>query len=240
MRLLAALVALLVGTALAFPAVAQDAPRTITLEGVGEVRAQPDTAFVTSGVTTQGATAREALDANTAAMNELMSALTGAGIEARDIQTSGFSVNPNYVYTDARDANGYTLPPKINGYTVANMVTVRVRDIASLGGVLDQAVTVGANTINGVSFAVDDPRVIQDEARKRAFADAERKAKLYAGEAGLDLDRIRTIGEMQDYGQPQPYLMRAEAAMSADAAPVPVAAGEMSYTIRVSVTWDID
>src|SRR5690606_34926876 len=102
------------------------------------------TAIVNSGVTTQGATAREALDANTAAMTQLIETLKAAGIEARDIQTSNFSVQPNYVYSDARDANGYSLPPKIDGYTVSNSVTVRVRNLPALGAVLDQSVSVGA------------------------------------------------------------------------------------------------
>ena len=130
---------------------------TISIEGRGEVAAAPDMAMVTSGVTTQGATARAALDANTAAMAELISALKGTGIEARDIQTSGFSVNPNYVYSEDRDANGYTLPPKINGYQVSNTVTVKVRQLDQLGTILDQSVTIGANTVNGVSFSVADP-----------------------------------------------------------------------------------
>src|SRR5690606_7397850 len=123
-----------------------------------------DMATIMSGVTTQGATAREALDANTAAMSELIAALKDAGIEARDIQTSGFSVNPNYVYSDARDELGYSMPPKINGYQVANSVTVVVRDLADLGSILDQSVTVGANTVNGVSFSVADPSELLNEA----------------------------------------------------------------------------
>src|SRR5690606_21510231 len=139
-------------------------------EGRGEVVAAPDTALINSGVTTQGATAREALDANTAAMAELIGTLKEAGIEARDIQTSGFSVTPNSVYSDARDANGYTLPPKIVGYQVFNSVSVRVRDLPSLGTVLDRAVTVGANTINGGAFSVADPSRLYDEARRQAFA----------------------------------------------------------------------
>ncbi len=110
-------------------------------------------------------------------MAELIATLKDAGIEARDIQTSGFSVNPNYVYTDARDANGYQLPPKINGYQVFNTVNVRVRELAKLGALLDKAVTVGSNTLNGVSFAVADPSQLYDEARKLAFADARRKAE---------------------------------------------------------------
>ena len=234
----AALIPLLLATALsAAPAFAQDSG-TISISGLGEVVAAPDTAFITSGVTTQGATAREALDANTKAMAELIETLKAAGIEARDIQTSGFSVNPNYVYSDARDANGYQLPPKINGYQVYNTVNVRVREMAKLGSVLDKAVTVGANTINGVSFAVADPSPLYDEARKMAFSDARRKAELYATAAGEDLGELRNISESQGYSQPQPYMMRAVA--DAAAAPVPIEGGELTFQINVQVTWDFE
>jgi uncharacterized protein len=238
MRLIAALVLV---TALAFPAMAQDVPKAgaINIEGHGEVTAAPDTAFVTSGVTSQGATAREALDANTAAMAELIATLKAAGIEARDIQTSGFAVSPNYVYTDERDANGYTLPPKVNGYIVSNSVSVRVRKLDSLGQVIDQAVTVGANTINGVTFAVADPSTLYDAARKAAFADARKKAELYIGEAGVELGDIIAISEAQSYGQPQPMMMRSQVADMASA-PVPVEVGELTFAINVTVSWALD
>ena len=234
MRVLAALAPLaLLATAL--PAYAGE----ITIQGRGEVRASPDMATIMSGVTTQGATAREALDANTAAMSELLTALKDAGIEARDIQTSGFSVNPNYVYSDARDELGYSLPPRINGYQVANSVTVVVRDLADLGSILDQSVTVGANTVNGVSFSVADPSELLNEARKAAFADARAKAELYADVAGATLGSLESINETQDYGSPQPYAMyaRAEIQSSAD---VPVEAGELTFAITVDVAWDLD
>jgi uncharacterized protein YggE len=237
----AAFIPFMLATALsAAPALAQESSMngTISISGLGEVSAAPDTAFVTSGVTTQGATAREALDANTKAMTELLETLKAAGIEARDIQTSGFSVSPNYVYTDARDANGYQLPPKINGYQVYNTVNVRVRELSTLGSVLDKAVTVGANTINGVSFSVADPSKLYDEARKLAFADAKKKAELYATAAGEELGDLRNINESQGYSQPpQPYVMRAEVA--ADKA-VPVEGGELSFQINVQVTWDFE
>jgi uncharacterized protein YggE len=240
MRLAALLIPLAFSTALAFPAMAQDSrgPGTIAVEGRGEVTASPDTAYINSGVTTQGATAREALDANSAAMTQLMETLKAAGIEARDIQTSGFSVQPNYVYTDARDANGYTLPPKINGYQVFNTVTVRVRALDQLGTILDQSVSVGANTINGITFDVADPSKLYDEARAKAFADALAKARLYADTARVDLESIRSISEVQTYGAPQPYMMR-EAAMASDAS-VPIATGELTFSINVQVTWAID
>lgn len=247
MRSLTALFPLALCTALAFPAIGQDSAvpgtaltGTILIEGHGEVVAAPDTAYITSGVTSQGATAREALDANTRAMNELIATLKAAGIEPRDIQTSGFSVNPNYVYSDERDASGYTLPPRINGYQVYNTVTVRVRDLPSLGAVLDKAVTVGANTINGISFSVADPSDLYDAARRKAFADARAKAELYAEVAGLELESIRSISETQTYIQPpQPYMMET---MARDAAssPVPVEGGELTFSINVSVAWAID
>jgi len=212
---------------------------TIAIEGRGEVRAAPDMATINSGVTTQGATAREALDANTAAMSELIAALKESGIEARDIQTSGFSVNPNYVYSDARDELGYSMPPKINGYQVSNSVTVVVRDLEELGSILDRSVTVGANIVNGVSFSVADPSELLDEARKLAFDNARDKAELYADAADVELGDLEQISERQDFNAPQPYPMYARAEM-ADAAPVPVEAGEMSFAITVNVTWDLN
>lgn len=210
---------------------------SISIEGRGQVRAAPDMATVTSGVTTQGATAKEALDANSTAMAALIDALKTSGIEARDIQTSGFSVNPNYVYSEERDAQGYNLPPKINGYQVANSVSVIVRDLEKLGTILDQSVTVGANTVNGVEFAVADPSELLNQARKAAFNDARSKAELYADASGTKLGDIESISERQDYAAPVAYAM-AERAVAA--APTPVEAGELSFAITVSVEWDLD
>lgn len=238
MRISSALLPFAMMAAMSAPAFAADAG-LITIEGRGEISAAPDTAYVTSGVTSQGATAREALDANTKAMNELITTLKAAGIDARDIQTSGFSVNPNYVYSDARDANGYTLPPKIMGYQVFNTVNVRVRALGDLGNVLDKAVTVGANTINGVSFAVADPSKLYDEARKAAFADAKAKAELYADAADAELGGIKSITESQSYNAPQPYMMKAQNMDIAAAAPVPIESGELSFTINVQVAWSL-
>jgi uncharacterized protein YggE len=234
MRRFAAFVPFVLLASLSLPAYAG----TITIEGRGEVMATPDMAQINSGVTTQGATAREALDANTAAMADLIAELKAAGIEPRDIQTSGFSVNPNYVYTDERDANGYSLPPKINGYQVSNTVTVTVRKLDTLGSILDKSVTVGANTINGVSFSVADPSELYDEARKAAFADARAKAELYATAAGSTLEDILSISEGQTFNDPQPYPMYARADMAASA-PVPVQAGELAFAINVSVQWEL-
>lgn len=235
MRRFAALVPFAFAATLAAPAYAG----SISIEGRGEVTASPDMAHISSGVTSQGATAREALDSNSAAMTELLDALKAAGIEARDIQTSNFTVTPNYVYSDARDESGYSLPPKIDGYQVSNTVTVIVRELDELGAILDQSVTVGANTINGITFAVADPSALYDEARKAAFADAREKAELYATAAGGTLSEIESISESQGFNSPQPvamYAVRAEAA----AADVPVEGGELTFSINVNVQWELE
>ena len=234
MRHRAALVPLALFAGMALPAYAG----TIAIDGRGEVAAAPDMAMISSGVTTQGNTAREALDANTAAMSDLITTLKEFGIEPRDIQTSSFSVNPNYVYSDERDANGYSRPPKIDGYQVSNSVTVAVRDLDTLGTILDKSVSVGANTVNGVTFSVADPADLYNKARKAAFADARAKAELYAQAADGTLDTIISISETQGFNEPRPYPMYARAEM-ADAAKVPVEGGELSFAINVSVQWEL-
>jgi uncharacterized protein YggE len=237
MRILAALIPLTLATALSSPVFAAG---SMQITGHGEIMAVPDTAFVTSGVTSQGATAKEALDANNADMKKLIDTLKAAGIDSIDIQTSGFSVSPNYVYSDARDANGYQLPPKVVGYTVYNGVTVVVRDLASLGAVLDQAVTVGANQISGVSFSVDDPKELYNEARKAAFGDAREKAELYAEASGVELGALSLVSEVTGYNQPpQPIMYKAEAA-AMDRGIVPVEVGQLTFSIDVNVSWDLE
>jgi uncharacterized protein YggE len=238
MRLLSLLIPLTLATALSTPVFAAG---SMQITGHGEIMAAPDTAYVTSGVTSQGTTAKEALDANTADMSKLIETLKAAGIESADIQTSGFSVSPNYVYSDSRDANGYQLPPKIVGYTVSNGVTVHIRDLAALGAVLDQAVTVGANTNSGITFAVEDPTELYNEARKAAFADAKSKADLYADAAGVELGALALISEQTGYNNPpQPYMFKAEAAMASDRGIVPVEVGQLTFTIDVNVNWDLE
>jgi uncharacterized protein len=239
MRQLLPVLVFALAVAMGVPAHAADpAPTpTISIQGRGQIVSAPDTASVTLGVTTAGKTAREALDANTRAMTSLISALQAARIEAKDIQTSGFSVNPQYVYPD-RDASGNTPPPRITGYTVSNGVDVKVRQLTALGAILDQVVSAGGNTINGVSFSVEDPAKLLEEARKAAFADAEAKARTYADAAGVGLGPVLSIAEgAQDDSGPRPYLLKTMAAPAAAA--VPVQPGELTFDVNVSVVWSL-
>jgi uncharacterized protein YggE len=227
-----------VAAALAAPALADSLPPpSVAVNGRGEVATSPDTAFVNAGVTTTAATARDALNANTKSMGDLIATLKAAGIDANDIQTSGFSVNPQYVYPD-KDADGNTPPPRITGYQVQNGVNVEVRKLGDLGGILDKIVTVGANTINGVSFSVSDTSKLLQEARKAAFADAKSKAQTYADAADVSLGKVISIAEDQTQeAAPQHYMLKAMAVSAS--APVPVEAGQLTYDVDVSVSWEL-
>jgi uncharacterized protein len=223
--------------ALAFisnPATAEETKlvRSISISGHGEVRAVPDVAMISIGVTTQAASAREALDGNTKAMKALLDTLKTAGIEARDIATSNFSVGPRLDY-----GNNNSQPPKVTGYDVNNMVTVTVRKIDDLGGMLDVAVSTGSNTINGISFSVSRPTAMMDSARKLAVADAKRKAELYAVAGGFRLGSIISVNEGATFPPPMPY--QAKFSRSEAAADVPIAQGEQALSVDVSMTYEI-
>ena len=225
---------------LATPALAQNFPGTgaISMTGTGEVSGKPDMAIISSGVVTQGKTARDALNANTQAMNRIFEVLQSADIEMRDIQTSSFSVTPQYVYSDRRDENGYQRPPQISGYQVANTLTVQVRDLDNLGTLLDSVVSVGSNQINSISVAVSDTAPLLDDARRAAMADAIAKAQLYTEAAGVNLGKILSISETGAFFAPPPN-MELMARMEMSSSPVPVAAGELSFSKQITVVWEL-
>lgn len=229
--------ALFVGLVLAAPARATEpAPRTLTISGEGETSAVPDIAYIETGVVTEGATAAEALAANTKAMAEVFKGLEGAGIEKRDMQTSQFSVHPVYEQIRPEDR---PQTPKIGGYRVSNQLTVKVRDLDALGGILDKVVSLGSNQLSGIRFAIDKPQPLLDEARTGAVEDALRKAKLYARAAGVSLGQIMSISESGYSMPPQPMYMKAMGAMERDAS-VPMAAGEQTLTANVTLVINID
>lgn len=224
----------------AFPAISPasaqtqaNAPRTITIVGHGEARLAPDLAVITLGVMNSAATAREALDANNAAMSSVMAGLKSAGIAPNDMQTSNFTISPRYDFgQDNRQ------PPRVVAYDVSNTVTITVRKLDSLGAVLDQTVSQGSNQINGIMFSASQPGPAQDEARKAAVADAQRKAKLFADAAGIGLGDIVSLSEVITNPQPVPSYrktMQAEAASD-----VPIAQGEQLIAVDVNIVWEID
>ncbi|MBE2275315.1 MAG: SIMPL domain-containing protein [Rhodobacteraceae bacterium] len=213
----------------AVPARAETQPALITVTGEASVEQAPDMATVSIGVTSVSATAAQALSANSEAMRAVIDRLKAAGVADVDLQTTGLSVNPNWTGYDSSASE-----QRISGYTAANTLTVQIRVLETLGTVLDAAVSDGANTLNGLTFGLADPRPALDAARRSAVLDARAKAELLAEAAGVKLGAIVSISEGGGYGNPVP-MYKAAASDSA----VPVQQGQVSYQASVSVVWQL-
>ncbi len=226
----------------AFPVFSQEIPPVagntgvISITGTGKVSAAPDMAYITSGVVTIERNAKEALAQNSNAMAALIELLNNAGIEERDIQTSNFSISPQYDYNNSPNNQ----PPKITSYLVSNSLTVIVRDLDNLGYVIDQAVSVGSNSINSVSFAINDTSALLNEARKKAMQDAFEKANLYTSAANVTLGKIKYISENMGFMPPPFPAPMARMEISGQASAVPMQSGELTFKSDISVQWELE
>ena len=151
------------------------------------------------------------------------------------MQTSDFSIFPQYVQPNRRDNNANPKPPRIVSYQVSNTLNVRVRDLEALGQLLDLSVSVGANRIQSIRFGVTDTAPLFDQARRNAMADAIQRAQLYAEAAGVSLGPIISITEV---GGDRPRFQSSGARMEQSAA-VPVSAGELTFSKQVQVVWQL-
>ncbi len=218
----------LVAASLAAAADDKEMHRSITVSASGSVAVEPDMARITSGVTSEAGTAREAVSLNSQAMKEAIAGLKAAGIVPKDIQTSSFRIDPRY--TRAKVGQ----PSIIDGYRVTNQIKITVRDLDRLGEVLDQLVTLGANQMAGLTFEVSKAESLRDEARTEAVANALRRAKLYAAAAGAEVGEVLRISEGAVGGGPRPVAMtmRAEA--------VPIERGAQMLQANVTMTWALE
>ena len=215
----------------ATPVAAQTAPRTLSMSGSGEMRAAPDSATLSAGVSSSAPTAAAALAANNARMQKVLAALKAQGIADRDMQTGNFSVSPQYANATPNEPNQ---PPRLTGYQVSNQLQIRLNDVAALGPTLDRLVAAGANPVNSINFAIRDSAALLNEARAKAVADARGKAQTYARAAGVTLGPILSISE-EGGNAPRPMMamaMRAEKF-------TPIMAGEESISANVSIIWVI-
>jgi uncharacterized protein len=216
---------------LAAPAWAQTVQRTaISVTGEATVSAVPDQAQIDGGVTSHAKNARDASEANNTAMARVLLALKGAGIEARDYQTSRLSLQPQY----APNQPGQSSQPVIVGYVASNRVTIRLRDVSKVAYVIDTLVNAGANNIGGINFIVSQASKLLDEAREQAVADARRKAEIYARAAGVTVGAPISISEESSAGA-MPFRKMA----AGMAAATPVAQGEETLAVTVNVSWAI-
>lgn len=209
---------------------ADEGRATLAVTGEATVTRAPDMATLSIGATTLADTAADAMAGNAAAVAAVIARLKEAGIESGDMQTSGLSLSPNWSRPSEADGTS-----RIVGYTATNGLRVTVTALDTLGTVLDAAIADGANTLDGLNFALADPRPALDEARRDAVADARARAELIAGAAGVSLGPVVSITEGGGYGVPVVTY-----GSMPKAASVPIEQGEVSYSASVTITWALE
>ncbi|MBA3336902.1 MAG: SIMPL domain-containing protein [Chloroflexia bacterium] len=207
-------------------------PATVSVTGMGIVRIEPDTASISVGVTATQPNLSEAQAQATDIMTAIIAALTDAGVAEPDIQTSNYNVNVLQNY----DPQG--LPTDIQGYQVSNQVNVIVRDLDTLGNLLDAAVGAGANTIYGISFYVEDTREAASQARVQAVEDARAKADDLAAAAGMSVSRVLSINEGSS-PSPTPEVFQRAGMGATDMSSVPIQTGTSDVVVQVSITYEM-
>lgn len=227
----------LAAAALAVPAVAADVQVTsqgplVELSVTETVKARPDLAEVSAGVTTQASTAVEAMRLNAQAMDSVVQRIKALGIAAEDIQTTGINLGAQYDYDQSTQRQVF------RGYQASNRVSVTLRKIDRTGPVLDALVAAGATDIGGPSFSIDDDSAPRAQARKAAFEQAQAQATEYARWAGYAGVRLLAVSEAVNPGRPMPYAERGMVA-AMDAKSTPIEPGLVGTAVTVSVTFEM-
>jgi uncharacterized protein YggE len=220
------------------------AGNTISVSGYGEAMAVPDIATFTFSVVSEKPTVAAAQADATQKANATTAYLKEAGIDEKDIQTSDYSVYPQYDYVQRACTGGYCPGGEqvLRGYQVRQTTTVKVRDTEAAGELLGGVGSKGATEVSGLNFTFDDPNQVEDEAREEAIADAKAKAEELARQLGVSIVRVVSFSESGS-GVPMPYKMEAYGRGGADMAVAQsapeISVGQNKVTSSVSVTYEI-
>jgi uncharacterized protein YggE len=212
---------------------------TLTVSATGTITQAPDTAFVTFGMETAGRSLAEAQRQNSAAMSKVMDRLREFQIEKERIQTSSFTVSPQYKPSPKRPADMPSVPPEIVGYLVSNTVTVEVRNLDRIGPVIEAALNAGANHFQGLHWALRDEQPARLSALKSAAAKAREKAATLSEAVHVKLGRLLTVNEGGHVVRPAPHVSRSMMAMEAGGGEPPIFSGEMKIEATVTLGYEI-
>ncbi|MFA6422683.1 MAG: SIMPL domain-containing protein [Candidatus Buchananbacteria bacterium] len=212
-----------------------DYKNIVTVEGTGKVTAKPDVASVNIGIISEGVTVDQVQKQNTDKMNAIVSAIKNQfKIDEKDIQTNNYTINPKYDWSDKVS--------KIVGYNISQSVNVKIRDFNKVGEILAKASELGANSVNGPTFVIDDPEVYKVQAREKAIAQAKEKSKVLADQVGINLGRIVNFNEFTAGGSPVPMYdsaMGMGGGLSTKASAPDIQAGSDEVVINVSISYEI-
>ena len=207
--------------------------RSISVSGAGSVNLVPDIAYIYLGVNTQKPSASEAVAENNAQTEKMIKALRNFGIDAKDIRTTNFSIWPQERYDPLTGT-----PTGEKTYVVDNTVYVTVRDLDKLGELLDTVIAAGANTVNSIQFDVADKDEAIKQARAEAVKDAAEQATSLADAAGVKLGEVHTISFFDSTPYPV-YNGKGGGGGTVAEAAVPIQPGQLTFTVTVSVTYEI-
>jgi hypothetical protein len=206
----------------------------ITVSAQGKTTAIPDIAETSFSIVAQGTDPNALANENNEKMNAVIKFVKGKGVDEKDIQTTGYNLQPNYSY----DRN--TGKSSIFGYTLTQSVSVKIRDFSRIGDILAGLTPLGVNQVSGPNFTIDDPEKYMALARADAIAKVQKQASDMVRAAGASLGEIVTISES---GQPYPiyYGAKAYGLGGADSAAVPpspvVQPGSQDVTDTVTITY---
>lgn len=209
----------------------QSFPEQLQVTGEGRVTAAPDLAVLDLGVSVLRESVAAAQSDGAALMARVLDALRANGISDADVTTTYFSVYPEYDYS--REG-----PPALRGYRVSNNVSVRLHEIDAVGKVFDDVATAGGDEIiiSGVSFTVDDPTPLIDQARTLAAQDAQRRAGALADLSGVKIGKIASVTESAPAGGPQAFPF----GKFAGAGGVPISEGQIEVVVSLFVSYEIE
>jgi uncharacterized protein YggE len=209
-------------------------PRTITVVGEGTVKIKPDVAQANIGVEVVEPTVKEASKGARDTMEAVLKALTEQGVDEKDIQTSGFSVWTERPY-------GPEGPSDEVLYHVSNQVAVTIRDLDTVGTVLDAAIEAGANNIYGVTFSLADPSQVESRARKEAVANAQAKAQELATLNDVEVGDVVSVSEVIGGrgGYYTSVVRETAVAAGMGGGGGPIAPGELELTLQLEIVYTV-
>lgn len=208
-------------------AFADDNASGITVNGSAEIKAKPDLAYVTFGVTVESATAVDAAQENARKTSAVIDAIEKFGIPRADIETVGYSVSPVMDYK--------TSPPVKVGYSVSNQVQVKIKDLDKVGNLIDVAIAAGANNVQGVNFTIADDTAVKQQALVQAIKNAQAKARVIAEALGVNLGRVTAVSESSGF-TPRPLVY---GAAKMEDVTTPIIPGEVEVTANVTLIYAI-
>lgn len=214
---------------------------TVSFSGEGKVLAKPDIAVISLSIVTQALTSKEAQDNNSAKSKAVVNFLKKQDVAEKDIKTTGYNIYPQYTYPRPQSGASYLMPidggPKISGYQVVESLEVKMRDLTKVSQILDGVVAAGANQVGQLTYQIDNPEKIKDEARAKAIADAKSKAKSLESQIGIKLGKIVNFSEGFN-GYPIPIMLESRV-VGKDLGGPSVPSGENEIMVSVTLTYQI-